>query len=184
MAGRMGRSVAAAAGLILVTALIFAASALASAQNSAQTQTLGSLLGGTEAPARKPAAVRYLYPEQVSLAAGKPGAVRLHFRVAPGVHINSHTPRGEYLIPTTLTIPAGSGVRLEEAVYPPGAEYRPPQDPKTRLSVYAGEFTVQARLVAEAGDHLVEAKLRYQACENNACMPPKTIIAAIDVIGK
>ncbi len=178
MAGRMRGKLVATAGLIL------AAAVLVMAQTSAQTQTLGSLLGGMEASARKPAAVRYLYPEQVSLPAGRPSAVPLHFRVAPGVHINSHTPRGEYLIPTTLTIPAGSGVRLEGAVYPPGAEYRPPQDPKARLSVYAGEFTVQARLVAAGGDHLIEARLRYQACENNACMPPKTIIAAIDVIGK
>jgi hypothetical protein len=39
-------------------------------------------------------------------------------------------------------------------------------------------------MVAAAGDHLVEAKLRYQACDNNACMPPKTITVPIDVLGK
>jgi hypothetical protein len=43
---------------------------------------------------------------------------------------------------------------------------------------------VQARIVASPGDHLVEAKLRYQACDNNACMPPRTITVAIDVVGK
>ena len=53
-----------------------------------------------------------------------------------------------------------------------------------KLSVYTGEFVVQARIKAAPGDHLVEAKLRYQACDRNACMPPKTITAAIDVIGK
>jgi len=30
----------------------------------------------------------------------------------------------------------------------------------------------------------VEAKLRFQACDQNACMPPKTITVPIDVIGK
>jgi hypothetical protein len=59
-----------------------------------------------------------------------------------------------------------------------------PLDPNTKLSVYSGEFTVQARIVAVPGNHLVEARLRYQACDNNACMPPKTITAAIEVIGK
>jgi len=59
-----------------------------------------------------------------------------------------------------------------------------PLDPKTKLSVYTGEFIIQARIVASAGEHLVEARLHYQACDNNACMPPKTITAAIDVIGK
>jgi hypothetical protein len=38
--------------------------------------------------------------------------------------------------------------------------------------------------VAEAGNHLVEAKLHFQACDKNICMPPKTIPVAIDVIGK
>jgi hypothetical protein len=38
--------------------------------------------------------------------------------------------------------------------------------------------------VATAGDHLVEARLRYQACDSNACLPPQTITAAFDVIGR
>lgn len=128
--------------------------------------------------------VEYLYPEQITLPAGKPGTVALHFRIAPGLHINSHTPRKEELIPTTFSIPEGSGVRLEGASYPAGTDFAMPLDPKTKLSVYTGEFIVQTRMVAAAGNHLVEAKLRYQACENNSCMPPKTITVAIDVIGK
>jgi hypothetical protein len=75
-------------------------------------------------------------------------------------------------------------VRLDGAAYPPGADFALPLDPKTKLSVYSGEFTIQARIVAAPGDHLVEARLRYQACDNNACMPPRTITVAIDVIGK
>ena len=58
-----------------------------------------------------------------------------------------------------------------------------PLDPSTRLNVYTGEFTIQVRIVTVAGNHLVEGKLRYQACDNAACMPPKTIPVAIDVIG-
>jgi hypothetical protein len=30
----------------------------------------------------------------------------------------------------------------------------------------------------------VQGKLHYQACDQNQCMPPKTIAVAIDVIGK
>jgi len=138
------------------------------------------LLDSASHSAAKPAAVAYLYPEQITVPAGKPATIALHFRIAPGLHINSHTPREDELIPTVFSIPEGSGVRLEGAVYPPGAEFRLPLDPGTRLSVYTGKFTVQARLVATAGDHLVEARLRYQACDDRACMPPKTITAAID----
>ena len=130
------------------------------------------------------AAVEYLFPEQVTVPAGKPALVALHFRIAPGLHINSHTPVEEELIPTTFSIPEDSGVRLDGAVYPPGTGFRLPLDPKMKLSVYTGDFTIQAGIVAAPGDHLVEAKLRYQACDNSSCMPPKTITVAIDVVAK
>jgi hypothetical protein len=129
-------------------------------------------------------AVKYLFPEQVSVPAGKQAEVALHFSVAPGLHINSHTPPDEFLIPTTFSIPSGSGVRLESTTYPPGTATTLPADPKMKLSVYTGEFVVRTRILASAGNHLVQGQLHYQACDNNQCMPPKTIPVAIDVIGK
>ena len=132
----------------------------------------------------KTTAVTYLFPEQVTIAADKPSAVELHFKVGEGLHVNSHTPRTEYLIPTTLSLPESSGVRLAKADFPPGTDYAFALDPKEKLSVYTGEFIVHAELVAAKGDHLVEAKLRYQACNSDTCMPPHTIPVAIDVIAK
>lgn len=131
-----------------------------------------------------PPAVVFVSPEQIIVPAGKATTVALHFRIAPGLHINSHTPSEEELIPTALAMTEGSGVRLVSADYPPGAEYTLPIDPSTKLNVYTGEFIIEARITTRPGEHLVEARLRYQACDNNACMPPKTLIAAIDVIGK
>ena len=135
-------------------------------------------------PLVKTDAVTYLFPEQVNVPANKPSQIALHFRIAPGLHINSHTPTDEFLVPTTFSIPDGSDVRLESATYPAGTVMALPIDPTTKLSVYTGEFIIQTRIVATAGNHLVEAKLRYQACDNNQCLPPKTITVAIDVIGK
>ena len=132
----------------------------------------------------KSEAVEYLYPEQVSVPAGKSTALALHFRIRENLHINSHTPRAEYLIPTVFSIPESSGVRLASATYPAGADFTLPVDPSEKLSVYTGEFTIDARIVAAPGDHLVEAKLHYQACDQNACMPPRTITVPIDVVGK
>lgn len=130
-------------------------------------------------------AVQYVFPQQVHLTAGKPTAVTLHFRVANGMHINSHTPLNGYLIPTTFTIPAGSAVRLESVNFPPGADITLPAAPKTKLNVYTGDFVVHTRIVASrSGNHLVQGKLRYQACTVSQCMPPKTITAAFDVIAK
>lgn len=134
--------------------------------------------------APKAESVQYLYPEQVTIPAGKPAHVSLHFRIEPGLHINSHAPKDEFLIPTVLSIPEASGVRLQNATYPAGNEFVLPADPGTKLNVYTGEFAIDALLVAQPGDHLVEAKLRYQACDDNACRPPKAISVPIDVVGK
>ena len=144
-------------------------------------------LGQSDQPSRsilKGAVVEYLFPEQVTVAAGKPAEVALHFRIAPEMHINSHTPKDEFLIPTVFSIPDGAGVRLLEANYPAGTDFTLPLDPKNKLSVYTGEFTIQARLAAEPGDHLVAARPRFPACDKSQCLPPKTIPVAIDVIGK
>ena len=132
----------------------------------------------------KAGAVQYLYPEQITVAAGKSSRMSLHFKVAPGLHINSHTPKDKFLIPTTLTFPDGTGVRLDTAAYPPGKEFALAADPDTKLDVYTGEFAIDGMLTASRGDHLVQAKLRYQACDEAQCMPPKTITVPIDVVGK
>jgi Thiol:disulfide interchange protein DsbD, N-terminal len=135
-------------------------------------------------PIVKTEAVQYLFPEQVSVAAGKASPVALHFRVAQGLHINSHTPKDSFLIPTTFSIPEGGGVKLDTANYPAGTIISLAFDPKTTLSVYTGEFTIETRVVAAAGNHLMRGKLHYQACDQNQCLPPKTIDVPIDVIGK
>lgn len=161
---------------------LLAAGVFVSGAASAQAQNPPS-----NAPGRsvvKQADVEFLYPEQVNVPSGKPAPVTLHFRVAPGLHINSHAPREEFLIPTAFSIPDSSGVHLENATYPTGSDLALPSDPNDKLSVYTGEFTIDTRILANLGDHLVEASLRYQACNNTTCMPPKTITVPIDVVGK
>ena len=150
---------------------------------------LGTLLawGQVDSASRsvlKGAAVEYMYPEQLTVTAGKATDVALHFRVAPGMHVNSHTPKDEFLIPTTFSIPDGLGVQLAAVTYPVGKDFTLPADPQNRLSVYTDEFVIQARIVAAVGNHLIEAKLHFQACDKSICLPPKTIPVAIDVIGK
>jgi hypothetical protein len=138
-------------------------------------------------PAAKPPAVAYLFPEQVSIAADKPSPIDLHFKVAAGLHVNSHTPRSEELIPTTFKLPDTPGIRLTKADFPPGSDFTvavSPDSPGEKLSVYTGEFVVHAELVAAKGEHLLQATLRYQACSKDTCMPPHSIPVAIDVIAK
>ena len=146
---------------LALTLAIAAAALPVTAQQPAQSK-----------PATRAAAVAYLFPEQVTVEANKSSTIDLHFRVAPGLHINSHTPRTEDLIPTTFQLPAASNVTLAKADFPAGADFTLPYDPENKLSVYTGEFTIHANLTAPRGEHLIQATLRYQACDNSACFPP------------
>ena len=161
---------------------VFAAAVIGFCGLGASAQLIST--DGQSHPAPKNDAVQYLFPEQVTVAAGKSAPVALHFRIAQGLHINSHTPSDEYLIPTVFSIPDGQGVKLDTASYPSGAIITLPSDPKTKLNVYTGEFIIQTKIVSSAGNHLVQGKLRYQACNDSQCLPPKTITVPIDVIGK
>ena len=162
---------------VLAAVFITAASSIAFSQQD-------SLTSSPQHSVLKSQAVEYLYPEQVSVPAGKPTPVTLHFRIQQNLHINSHTPRADFLIPTVFSVPENSGVKLANVIYPAGVDFALPSDPDQKLSVYAGDFTIQTRIVSTPGNHLVEAKLRYQACDQTQCLPPKTITVPIDVIGK
>jgi Disulphide bond corrector protein DsbC len=128
--------------------------------------------------------VSYLFPEQVSIPAQKSTAVDLHFRVADGLHINSHAPREKSLIATNLAVAETSALKVTGVEFPAGTDYAFAFDPNGKLSVYTGEFTVKANLTAPAGNYMLQGLLRYQACDSRSCYPPKTIPVAVDVIAK
>jgi hypothetical protein len=77
-----------------------------------------------------------------------------------------------------------TGVDVASVDFPPGTDYSPAFSPNDKLSVYTGEFVLRAHVTAQHGDHLVQAALRYQACDANSCYPPKTAPVAISLIAK
>lgn len=131
-----------------------------------------------------PQSVAYLYPEQVTLATGKPGIVEMHFRVKDGMHINSHTPHEKSFIRTDLVVAEPSGIKISAVDFPPGTDFSLAPNPADKLSVYTGEFVVKAHITAQPGEHLIEAVLRYQACDSNSCYPPRKAPVVLDVIAK
>jgi hypothetical protein len=128
-----------------------------------------------------PAVVKFAGPEQVEVAARKPAEIDLRFHVAEGYHINSHTPSEKSLIATRLMVTDGDGMDTKAVDFPAGTEYRPSFAPGETLNVYTGDFVLKAHVTATPGSHLLQGGLRYQACDANACMPPKTIPVAVSV---
>ena len=129
-------------------------------------------------------AVRYEYPEQVSIAAGKPAVVELHFRIRQGLHINSHTPTEKSFIRTDLMVIEPPGVKVAAVDFPDGTDYAVKALPGEKLRVYTGEVVLRAHVTALAGEHLVQAALRYQACDTDSCYPPKKAPVAFDIIAR
>jgi cytochrome c biogenesis DsbD-like protein len=140
-------------------------------------------LGNMSAPPPPKAYVAYTALPQ-TIAANHPAMLELHFRVLPGYHVNSHKPTLDYLIPTALTVPAAAGVKPGEPMYPAGQPYSFAFDPKNKLSVYAGDFIVKLPVAAAPGPHSIDASLRYQACNNASCFPPKNLPVKIDFTAK
>ena len=113
--------------------------------------------------------------EPQSVAAGKKATLQLQFKVVDGYHVNSHTPKSEYLIPTALKAEASNGVVEGVPLYSTGQEFSFSFSPTEKLDVYSGDFTIKLPVTAEAGEHTVAATLHYQACDHAACYPPKSL---------
>jgi hypothetical protein len=123
----------------------------------------------------KPKAYIVYSAESQTVPAGKPGVIELHFRVLDGFHVNSHTPKSEFQIPTNLKLDPAAGVKAAPLQYPAGTAYSLSFDPNEKLDVYTGPFIVKLPVVATAGEHRLSGTLRYQACDHAACYPPKTL---------
>lgn len=134
-------------------------------------------------PAKPKAYVAYAAEAQ-TVHAGKPAVLELRFQVLQGYHVNSHTPKSELLIPTAVTLQPAAGVKSGTLEYPNGTPYSFSFDPGTKLDVYAGAFTVKLPVVATAGEHTVDGTLRYQACDNASCYPPRTVPVKIAFTAK
>ena len=111
--------------------------------------------------------------------------VQLNFRVASGFHINSNAPKDEFLIPTALKMDPPTDIVLGKIEYPEGKDLTFPFSPDQKLNVYSGDFTINVTVhplsSVVPGKYVMHGLLRYQACDNAQCFPPKTLPVGFDV---
>lgn len=121
----------------------------------------------------------------VTVAPGKSTPVAFTFHIKPGFHVNSNKPISPELIPTQLGFSPPEDLILARITYPAGVLTSFPFDPNEKLSVYSGALTVKAVVLpapkATAGTYTVHGELKYQACDNSACYPPKRLPVQFDV---
>ncbi len=116
--------------------------------------------------------------ETAVLTPGNSTRLAVQLTIAKPWHINSNPPSGEFQIPTIVSLSDSSGIEFGEIIYPAG-EMRTFAFSEEAISVY--EKTVYAfasvTLPKDFTDSSVTLKgsLQYQACDDEVCLPPKTI---------
>ncbi len=111
-----------------------------------------------------------------SVPRGKEFQAAVVVQIAPGYHMNSHTPSEAYLIPTSLTAQAPTGIQVVDTLYPAGKQIKFSFSPDKPLDVYSGNVTLKLKLLAKSdaplGATTIPVTLRYQACSDSTCLPP------------
>ena len=109
---------------------------------------------------------------------------QITLQLRPGFHVNSNAPADPYLIPLKFTWSDTRTLQPIEVVFPkPQMEkYEFSEKP---LSVFTGDIKVQAKFkvlpTAPLGPGVVGGKLRYQACNDKMCLPPRSVDVTIPV---
>jgi hypothetical protein len=136
--------------------------------------------GAQEAGAPPPRVfVDFVSASNIVVSPGHSAPVQFNFHVHDPYHINSSHPLTEELIPTQLHFSLPDEVAFGKLQYPAGKTMSFPFDPSTKLSVYSGDFIVRGIVMApgqaSSGTYTIHGELKYQACDNNACYPPKKL---------
>jgi len=116
-------------------------------------------------------------PEKLTIKRGATAEVRLKAQLQPGYHANSNAPADEFLIPLRLTW-AKEPLEAEQVTYPKPQFEKYAFSPNS-VSVFSGNFEIATRFKAlpksNPGLGVMTGKLRFQACNNKECLPPRTI---------
>jgi DsbC/DsbD-like thiol-disulfide interchange protein len=111
-----------------------------------------------------------------SVARGGKAKGSIILNIPGGLHVNSNRPASEYAIPTSVRLSA-SGVKVGSVNYPRGKN-RKFQFSENHINVYEGRavfpFTVEVPENFKGNAIRVRAVIRYQACTEEVCYPPKS----------
>lgn len=124
--------------------------------------------------------------ESAKLTVPRSGEVNqsLKLELQPGYHVNSNSPNEEYLIPIRLTWDSSAVETL--SVHYPKPDLEKSEFSDKPLSVFNGSFEIVTKFrraqKASPGPGFLNGKLRYQACNDKMCLPPKTLEVKIPLL--
>jgi DsbC/DsbD-like thiol-disulfide interchange protein len=125
-------------------------------------------------------------PQKVEVEAGKTAQAEVRLTIKEGYHINANPP-SQYQIATQLTIEQAEGITAGQPKYPASLT-RKFSFSDQPLAVYEKEATISIPLSAQAGaakgERSMPARLRFQACDDQVCYPPKNLQVSIPLMVK
>jgi len=135
-------------------------------------------------PASNTIVAPLLAADRDPLVAGEPFRLAVVADIKAGWHVNSHTPREDFLIPTEVRIRPAPGLAFSAVTYPKQKETKLSFSEQT-LAVYEGRavFLVPGSVDAKAapGPRTLAAVISYQPCNDNQCLPPAELTASLTI---
>ena len=107
---------------------------------------------------------------------GKAAKATVTLSLPSELHVNSNRPGTEYQIPTTVRVTA-PGITIGPVTYPRGHDKKFAFSENT-INIYDGRTTFRFNVTVPRsfrGDRIsIRVAVRYQACTDEVCYPPKT----------
>src|SRR5579885_688250 len=122
--------------------------------------------------------------EEAKLDAGGAGEANVTLDIADGYHVNANPASDKFYVATEVQAAPQEGITPGKPVYPNGVPRKLSFSDKP-LSVYEGHAVIKLPLRADKtatkGSHTFHATIRVQPCNDQACLQPRNIEAAIPV---
>jgi hypothetical protein len=142
------------------------------------TASVRSPRAAAQVPSPKDVVAPAAFASYDPVARGKEFQIAVVMKIRDGFHVNARKKSAEYLIATDLKTDGATGFKIGDVTYPEG-ELRTFTFSKTPLNVYEKTIVLKMAVTAQpdapAGAQHIPLKLRYQACNNEVCLPPVTL---------
>jgi hypothetical protein len=139
------------------------------------------LVQGTlsQMPSGKEVVAPLAYASAEPAARNVPFQIAVVMKIRPGFHVNAREKSEDYLIATDLKLDLPAGFTAGDVVYPKGTLHTFAFSKDKPLNIYEGTVTLRVPIMASSaaalGAQHISLRLRYQACSDEACLPPVTL---------
>jgi uncharacterized protein YyaL (SSP411 family) len=152
--------------------------------SSADRQLRGVLEPSAEEARQHPDIHVRAYLSRDRFTPGDSCEIAIEIEVEQGWHLNANPPQPDFVIPVQVSLLETTPLRLEDVKYPAGAPLKVAGSEEP-LSVYQGRVWITGRLVAgqnfSSARIPLELQVRYQLCDDQKCLQPKTLQLKSDV---